>query len=132
MQEVKMANKKYKVVEATKEDLDYLYDQSALTFEGTTTDEDNLNYIYRELEQINSRPKPEFTYYFTTGKMMNEVYGLTGDNAYQNDFHLVAIPLEHFADPRVLPTWRIGVAHLGVRWFDDIVDNNARREEEKN
>lgn len=60
-----------------------------------------------------------------TGRDMNEVYGLTGDNAYKDDLHFLAFPLDG------LDVGRLAIFKLvcGDRWFDDIVDNNRRRNE---
>ena len=58
-----------------------------------------------------------------TGKDMNEVYELVGDNAYQDDLHFLAFPLDGLNIGK-LAMFKI-MAH--DRWFDDIVDNNSRR-----
>ena len=62
-----------------------------------------------------------------TGKEMNEYYHLTGDNAYSDDLHFLAFPLDG------LNVSKLAIFKLMCedRWFDDIVDNNARREVEK-
>lgn len=122
-----MAKKEYITIDATKEDLDYLYDQSALTFEGTVCDEDNLDYIFNEFKEIDAGPKKDFKFYIIKGKLMNEKYQLTGDNRYPNDLTILSIPLDYFENYSVLVTWRI---QYDGRWFSDIVDNNSRREKE--
>lgn len=55
---------------------------------------------------------------------MNEYYELTGDNAYQNDVTFLMFPLEG------LDTARLAIFKFqaGDRWFDDIVDDNRRRQ----
>lgn len=109
----------------TEEQLNELYNESALTWEGLSTSEDNLNAVTEWLKDNNAIiDGVEPTFHITKGRLMNEYYGLTGDNAYQNDLNIVsvtdinqmAIMLERF--------------EVGGRWFDDIVDNNARREEQ--
>ena len=55
---------------------------------------------------------------------MNEQYGLTGTNAYKDDLPIVSFSLKDF-DARPITFIRFG---FGGRWFDDVVDNNARRE----
>jgi hypothetical protein len=62
------------------------------------------------------------------GADMNSVYGLTGDNAYQPDLHFLAFRLEKDMDINKLAFLKL---RLGDRWFNDIVDNNMRREMEK-
>lgn len=58
------------------------------------------------------------------GKDMNEVYGLTGNNRYQDDLTFLAFSLDGLNMGK-LAMFKIA---LGDRWFDDIVDNNRRRE----
>ena len=62
-----------------------------------------------------------------TGKDMNEIYNLTDNNAYPEDLHFLAFPLDG------LEVGKLAIFKLTMqdRWFDDIVDNNARREENK-
>ena len=109
----------------TEEQLKALYNQSALTWEGMSTDEDNLNAIKKWLDQhgaIFVGREPIF--HITMGRLMNKVYGLHGDNAYPNDLTIVSVTN--------INTLAIALARfqVGGRWFDDIVNNNARREEE--
>lgn len=90
-----------------------LYDASIFTWEGMSADEKNLEAICDELKLVN----PSFIIW--NGKQMNTCYGLTGMNAYIDDLTFVAI--EHYYDP-------IAKLRYGARWFDDIVDNNMRRQ----
>lgn len=62
-----------------------------------------------------------------SGKDMNRHYGLTGTNAYDGSLTCVMFPLDGI-DTVKLAMFKMAI---GARWFDDIVDNNARREEEK-
>lgn len=70
--------------------------------------------------------KPSAWYQFT-GADMNAEYGLTGNNAYPDDLRFLCFPLDG------LDVGRLAIFKLiaGDRWFDDIVDNNLRREEEQ-
>lgn len=61
-----------------------------------------------------------------TGADMNNVYGLTGDNAYQPDLHFLAFRLEKDMNINKLAFLKL---RLGDRWFNDIVDNNLRHQE---
>ena len=115
-----------KVIEATKGDLGMLYGSSALTWEGMATDEENLGAIDAWFRAVGAEPRVDYAGYAVSGSLMNEVYGLTGDNRYPGDLTILAFPLhECFAEPMPLIGYRFSV---GARWFDDMVDNNARRE----
>ena len=59
-----------------------------------------------------------------TGKDMNDEFNLTGDNRYPDDLRFLAFPLTG------LNVGKLAIFKLRMRdrWFDDIVDNNARRE----
>ena len=108
---------------STKEQLDNLYNQSALTWEGMNTDEDNLNAIKEWLNEHGSiLENTEPTFHIISGELMNDTYGLTGRNAYPNDCNIVSVT--DINQMKVtLPRFEVG-----GRWFDDIVDNNAMRE----
>ena len=107
-------------------ELNNLYNQSALTWEGMSSDEENLQAItdwLREHGAIGYNANPIF--HIITGELMNAVYELTGSNAYPNDCTIVSVTgIDQMKI--VIPRFEVG-----GRWFDDIVDNNARREEEK-
>ena len=108
---------------STKEQLDELYNQSALTWEGLIADEENLNAVENWLKAhgaIIEHTEP--TFHIITGELMNTTYGLTGDNAYSKDLTLVSVTdIDQMAV--VFPRFEVG-----GRWFDDVVDNNVRRE----
>jgi hypothetical protein len=109
----------------TKEQLDELYNESALTWEGLSTSEDNLNAVLNWLKDHKAIIEGvEPTFHITTGRLMNKYYGLSGDNAYHNDINIVSVTN---INPVPIALARFEV---GGRWFDDIVSNNARREQE--
>lgn len=65
-----------------------------------------------------------------TGEEMNNYYGLKGTVAYPSNLVFLAFPLDGL-NVGGLVTFKLA---MGDRWFDDIVDNNARhmgREEDK-
>lgn len=105
----------------TKAQLDKLYNNSAFTIEGLA--EESVGDLVAWLEENTTFTTNEPIVYITKGDVMNEIYGLFGDNAYANgltivsviDIDLVKIALKRFS--------------VGGRWFDDIVDNNIRRRE---
>ena len=106
------------------EDLKALYDDSALTMTGLKVESipDFVGWVEGYTKLLRRRV------YVVSGKVMNTYCGNTGDNAYADDLNLVAIKLSDIADYTkiVLPRFQVG-----GRWFDDIVDNNRRHEEEK-
>jgi len=106
--------------------LNELYKGSAFTFEGirmnSTQEADEMFDFLDEKVGIIDR-----TIYRITGKFMNTMYNLSGRNRYPDDLTIVSIPLDSFKNQNKLPMFKI---QMGARWFDDIVDNNARREGE--
>ena len=108
----------------TKKELDALYNQSALTWEGLSSDEANLDAVKDWLNEHRAIIEgTEPTFHMITGELMNTQYELSGTNAYDDDLTLIAVTdINQMAI--VLPRFEVG-----GRWFDDIVDNNARREE---
>ena len=107
----------------TKEQLDALYNQSALTFEGLAADEENLNAVRNWLEEHGAIQHVEPDFHIIKGELMNEVYGLSKNNAYPEDLNIISVTdINQMAI--TIPRFEVG-----GRWFDDIVDNNASREE---
>lgn len=101
--------------------LDELYKESALTIIGLAVESipDFVEWVESFTELINRRV------YIVSGETMNSYCGNTGNNAYANDLNLVAIKLSDMKNYEkiVMPRFTVG-----GRWFDDIVDNNRRRE----
>ena len=58
------------------------------------------------------------------GKDMNDEFHLTGNNSYPDDLHFLAFPLDGL-DAGKLAIFKL---QMGDRWFDDIVDNDRRRQ----
>ena len=115
-----------KIIVQTKAQLDELEKESALTWEGLTTDEESLTQLFDWIKSYT--PMKQEVAYVITGATMNLAYGLTGDNAYRDDLHIVSVKLSDIENVGaiVIPRFQVG-----GRWFDDIVANNRRREEEK-
>ena len=101
--------------------LDKLYEGSALTLEGLA--EASIPDFFDWIKKLT--PLKEETAYIIKGGVMNKTYGLTGTNAYPDDLTIVSVELDTMENygKVILPRFEIG-----ARWFDDIVDNNARRE----
>ncbi len=116
--------KKYIVVNASEDDIRQLCDNSAFTWEGFIADDEHFNKITDDLVEKTNINLP-VTFYIWKGKLFNEMYGLTGDNAYQDDLTFAAISLDNWSTLGNLPIYKIDV---GARWLDDIVDNNAERQ----
>lgn len=91
------------------EQLKFLYDHSAMTWEGLREDDFEV-----ALEECGGEGAKG---YITKGKVMNEICHLTGDNAYPDNLNIFSIyPFKGLA------------MSVGARWMDDIVENNAVRE----
>ena len=93
----------------TKEQLEALYNCSAMTWEGLRSEDFEV-----ALEMCG---KEDADGYVIKGSVMNEICKLTGHNAYPDDLNIFSI-----AEFKGL------AMNYGARWMTDIVDNNARRE----
>lgn len=115
---------KYNIINCTEKDLDELYSNSALTFEGTCTDEENLNWLVNWFEEHNCQMKTD-NFYVITGKLMNNYFKLTGKNAYPKNLTILTVKLSDLTNLGgiILPRFEIG-----GRWFDDVVDNKLAHE----
>lgn len=102
----------------TKKQLDNLYNHSALTIEGLA--EDSIPDMIKWLEDNTTFTTDNPIVYVTKGEVMNAEYDLTGDKAYLKDLTIVSV---FDIDLLKIALKRFSV---GGRWFDDIVDNNAR------
>ena len=111
----------------TKEQLEELYKSSALTFTGIIADDENLNKIIEWIKKYSEISQP-LPIYIIKGKVMNQNYRLTGANAYNDNLTLISIKTEDIKEVNKIAIPRF---EIDGRWFDDIVDNNARREENK-
>ena len=93
----------------TKEQLKYLYDMWAMTWEGLV--EEDFELALKECGTEDAKG------YLIKGKVMNDICHLKGNNAYPDDLTIFAIyPFKGLA------------MQYGARWMTDIIDNNARRE----
>ena len=93
----------------TKEQLKYLYDNWAMTWEGLR--EEDFDLAIKECGGENAKG------YLISGETMNKICHLTGNNAYPNDLHIFAVyPFKGLA------------MFVGARWMYDIIANNADRQ----
>ena len=86
-----------------------LYLASAMTWEGLSEEVFDA--------ALNSCGKEGADGYLIKGKTMNDICGLTGNNAYPDELNIFAI--KDFKGLAV---------QYGARWFDDIIANNLSRE----
>ncbi len=102
--------KTYEIKEVkTKEQLKELYDNWAMTWEGLRPQDFQL-----ACAECGTK---DTIGYVIKGKTMNELCGLTGDNAYNDELNIFAIHPYH------------GLAMMyGARWLTDIIDNNGARQ----
>ena len=126
-EEVKNTDKEYTLTDINDntDKIKELEDSSAFTFEGCSLSESNLTNIV-DLFKANTDITLPVNFFTWSGKTMNELYNLHNDNAYPDGLHFVAVDLSNWSSMRNLPGVKIG---MGARWLDDIVDNNAYREE---
>ena len=93
----------------TKEQLKALNDCSAMTWEGLIEEDFGT--------ALNTCGVEGAKGYVTTGKVMNEICHLTGNNAYPDDLTIFSI--DKYKGLAIM---------FGARWIDDIISNNADRE----
>lgn len=114
-------DRKTEIINADAKTLKELVDGSALTVEGLAESaiDSFLDWVEKTAGLRVRRA------YVTKGSLVNREWGLTGNNAYQDDLNIVSVKLddmEHWQKV-VIPRMRVG-----GRWMDDIRDNNVRRE----
>lgn len=95
-----------------------LYEGSAYTIIGVGGELNTWVDGYQELLDEKGIGKVEDWYVFT-GKDLNTEYGLTGEDAFDEDIRFLAFPLTGL-DVEKLAIFRI---RMGDKWFDDFVDN---------
>ena len=111
----------------TKAQLDALYEDWSLTIEGLAPDEKNLKELLDWVKELTPLKREDV--YIIEGAVMNREYQLTGTNAYPDkNCTLACVKLADMENPNRVAIPRF---QIGGRWFYDIVENNARREEEK-
>ena len=93
----------------TKEQLKALNDCSAMTWEGLIEEDFGVALDMCGAEGAKG--------YVTTGKVMNEICHLTGNNAYPDDLTIFSI--DKYKGLAIM---------VGARWMDDVISNNADRE----
>lgn len=107
-----------------KEQLDRLYNSSALTLLGLDDTDKELQSFAKWIKNLSEIANP-LNMYIIKGKLMNEEYGLTEKNRYPDNFPIVCVNLEEIKQPEkiIIPRFKIG-----GRWFDDVVNNDRERQ----
>ena len=122
--EVDGNNENVEIIQLDSSDLfDDFYKEWDLVFVGVFLDE---AYEYLDFLKLYTHVKNRV--YTFKGKLMNDKYHLTGDNRYPDDLTFIVVRLEDIEDVGKIALPRF---EIGGRWFNDIVDKNARQEEEK-
>lgn len=105
-------------------DFNKLYKGSYYTITGAGGDLNTWMEGYQDLldEEKIGKIKEWITF---SGKEMNNFYNLKGNNAYPSNLTFLAFPLDG------LNIGKLAIFKIKMqdRWFDDIVDNNAIRQE---
>lgn len=91
-----------------------LYNSSVLTAEGLIANDESMDFLANWLEENGVEPLDDFSIYVVKGFLMNGVYGLTGENAYQSDLPIVCIPLDEIGNPAVITGPSLLVVFDGV------------------
>ena len=99
------------------------YEGSYYTIIGCGGDIEDWKDYYKKMLKENDIGTVKEWHEFS-GKDMNDYYNLTGDNRYSDDLHFLMFPLDDL-DIGKLAMFKLT---MGDRWFDDIVENNRRRE----
>lgn len=117
------------LIKATKEQIRELRNKSAFTFAGAGGD---LNvWMVGVNDALKNLGINQVTNFYTwEGRVLNEMYGLTGENAYPEDltffaFDITEIPMDQIGK---LSMWKL---QIGARWLDDIIDNDLAHEQSK-
>lgn len=120
---------KIKIISADETKIRELKNGSAFTWVGLSGLENDKETIVKCFKEEKVLADVEtFEFYTWKGELMNQIYQLTGSNAYPEDLTFVSIPLNMFKNIGKLAMMKL---QYGARWLDDIVDNNARRELEE-
>jgi len=116
-----------KILVKDKEQLDELYNSSAFTLIGLESSDESINGLIDWIKKYSEVSNP-LNIFITSGSTMNKEYNLSGENMYKNNLTIVSIKNQ---DIKQLMRIVVPRFEIGGRWFDDIVNNDLWREEEK-
>lgn len=117
--------KSHRIMETNNTLFNNAYEGSYYTIIGCGGDLNDWKVGYEELLAKEGVGKPKEWHSFT-GADMNDEYSLTGENRYPDDLTFLCFPLDGL-DIGKLAMFKL---RMGDRWFDDIVNNDSRREAE--
>lgn len=100
------------------------YDGNDFTIEGIESDDKSCQMIANFIAKRAEVNVP-IEIYVIKGKDMNKAYDLYGDNAYQNNSHIMVIPLDTLKNRNDIVNIKQAIR---ARYFNDVVDNNEYRE----
>lgn len=108
----------------SRKQFEMLYESNALTLQGLDDTDKNLYAFANWIKNLSEISNP-LNMYIIKGKQMNEEYGLSEKNKYPNELRIVSVMLEDIkqVEKIVIPRFEIH-----GKWFNDIVDNDVRRE----
>ena len=106
-----MSNKEIeikKIYVNSKEQFEKLYNSNALTLLGLDDTEKNLHSFAKWIKNLSEVSNP-LNMYIIKGKQMNEQYGLSGKNKYQDELRIVCVDLEDIkqVDKIIMPRFAI-------------------------
>ena len=114
------------LIKATEQDIEELRNKSAFTFIGAGGNLNDwmigINDILKQ-HLINQVSR----FYTWNGKLMNDMYELTQNNAYQDDLNFLAFDITEIPMDQIGKLSMLKLA-MGARWLDDIIDNDLARE----
>lgn len=114
------------LIKATEQDIEELRNKSAFTFIGAGGNLNDwmigINDILKQ-HLINQVSR----FYTWNGKLMNDMYELTQNNAYQDDLTFLAFDITEIPMDQIGKLSMLKLA-MGARWLDDIIDNDLARE----
>ena len=115
--------KKHQFMSTSKKLFHCAYSESWYTITGVGGDLQEWKDGYTRLLKLQGIGTPREFHTFT-GRDYNEAFRTTGTNRYPDDILFLTFPLDGL-DVAKLSMFKL---QMQDRWFDDIVDNNLRRE----
>jgi len=101
----------FTVKTATIEDLDTFYEDWSFTLEGIEDSNEQYDALIRWILDYTTFVNDSVTVYRVSGKLMNNMYKLTGNNAYPPDLNIAIIKLSEIED--------VGMRYSGFKYRQD-------------
>lgn len=104
--------------------------EEAFTMEGLCKESipDLANWLVEEAGSLTKEEAEKKDAIIFSGKQLNTLWGLTGDNRYPDNLTIICVSLEGL---RNIPKLSVRRFAVGGRWLTDVRDNNLRREKER-